>query len=747
MAMELLMSNVTHPIRTHSTRARLTTTSLLLLALPLGGALCTPPVDDAGPDNNSDCEVDLLFSAATAEEITLGETANGVLCPARDTDWFRFDVANPGSIIVVHLWMDTALTPVEPGYSIVTGADSPTGISARDEDKSAGEPVDFTGAHRVEAAGAYIIKIADVEGFDDRIDGANPYHLTVEVVADPDGFEPNESDDDATPVTPGTAVSGLIATNGDQDWYAVPVEADARIIDVTLTTPADFALALTATVIEPDGLTVVDTQPLAPAAEGATTRLARLRVPGIGTTGTRHFVRIVEDTGAASESDPALGTYELLVDVIADPDAQELGGRNDLPERATLVSGDQSFTGTVATLGDQDYFRVDPPVGTTSQNPRVLIAEVTFSGDVPDVVQPQLRVVTANPERADGQLPSCANCPGVCGPLAGGATGCLETYLQRLMTTQTSLRVAFPLRTLRPVFVVVNDFSDDGYQTNTSYAITFSVVDDPDPGEIGEDYLIPNLQTATYDNSEELEAQVYLSRQRARNISFPFVESCVPPDVQIVDGGAVVVDAGPGCQADAGCVEPTCQTVIPVPAPGPGGQIPYTVACNGQEYSTTASGRLGYLGDRDFFRFNLPESGYWAIDLTYDMSTTTPVELTLFVHDGSQVIGSTLEAPITLGECVSSTDCPAGSVCVDERCWGESESNPGFNDHIFPSPSQCLFMHVNGERPAYLEITDNGINDFDLDMAYNVNVRVRCGCPSTCDGAFSACQGTPPPAP
>jgi hypothetical protein len=745
--MESVMSKAANQNHMNLRHTRRLVFGTLLFTLPLGGALCTPPVEDAGPNNNTECEVDLLFSASTAQPIVLGDTIDGLLCPARDTDWYRFDVASPGSIIVVHLWMDTALTPVEPAYSIVTVNDTPTGISARHEGKSAGEPVNFTGSHRVETAGAYILKIADVEGFDDRVDGANPYHFTVNVIADPDAFEPNENKESATPLTAGTAVAGLIATNGDQDWYAIAVEADAQIIDLTLSAPSDFALPLTVTVFEPNGLTVVDTQQLPPAATGATTRVARVRVPALGTTGTRYFIRVVEQSGTASESDPAKGTYQLLVDVIADPDPQEAGGRNDSPERATLVVGNASFNATIATLGDQDYYRVDAPLGTSSSNPRVVIAELTFSGDVPDIVQPQLRVVTANPERADNQLPSCANCPGVCGPLAGNATGCLETYLQRLMTTASPLRIAFPLRTPRPVFVVVNDFADNGYQTTGNYTISFSVIDDPDPGEVGEDYLIPNLQTATYDNDDELFAQVVRSRARARDISFPFVDSCEPPDVQIVDGGAVIVDAGPGCLADAGCVEPICQKVIPVAAPGPGGQIPYTVECNGQEYSTTASGRIAYLGDRDFFRFTVPESGYWAIDLTYDVSSTTPVELTLFVHDGQQLIGSTLEAPITAGSCISSTDCPVGSVCVDERCWGESDANPAFNNHVFPSPSQCLFMHVNAARPVYLEITDNGLNDFDLDMTYTIDVRVRCGCPSTCNGGFNACQGTVAPAP
>ena len=39
------------------------------------------------------------------------------------------------------------------------------------------------------------------------------------------------------------------------------------------------------------------------------------------------------------------------------------------------------------------------------------------------------------------------------------------------------------------------------------------------------------------------------------------------------------------------------------------------------------------------------------------------------------------------------------------------------------------------------------LNDFDLDMEYTIDVRIRCGCPADCDntGPVPQCQGVPSP--
>ena len=122
------------------------------------------------------------------------------------------------------------------------------------------------------------------------------------------------------------------------------------------------------------------------------------------------------------------------------------------------------------------------------------------------------------------------------------------------------------------------------------------------------------------------------------------------------------------------------------------------------------------------------------------------MELTVFLYDGDDdLFSSFLEATVTSTGCDSSQECAVGSVCIDGKCWADTDDNPAITDGAWPVSGDCLFIHVNDARPVILEVTDNGLNDFDLEMSYNLQLRARCGCPAECDGANNACQGTPAP--
>lgn len=728
--------------------ASLATVASFVLAF---ACTCEPPppgVPDGGPGEQ--CEVDLLYNADTAAEIALGEQQDGVLCPALDADYYRFTVASAGSVVKVHLWMDTHLTPVEPGYMLLDGEGRPTGISARHPNRSAGERVDFEGTHRLDAAGDYIVVVQDVEGFEDRFDITNPYHLVVEVLPDPDPNEPNNTPDAATPVSAGSTITGLIATTGDQDWYALSIEEDARIVDVRARAPEGINVDLVVELVGPDRFTVLGSRALA--VDGGERR-ARLRTGVAGTSGDVFYLRVFDQSGTKAQIDEALGTYELTIDVLADPDPQEAGGRNDTIETATLASTlPATFTGSIASFGDQDFFRVNPPGSTSVDNPRVLIVKLTTSGGVPDTLQPQLLVWGHDPETPTGQLKPCpctstqnpnnpvpSEAPQYCMPRNATDLACGEIRYQRVLNDRSSWSFGYPLRNSRPVFVSVNDFGDNEFQENATYTIELSIIDDPDPGERGDDYLIPNLQFPTYDNSAEIARQRNRSRPRARDISVPFLPLC----------SEVLVDAGTPDDGgeDGGTTTPSvpCLEEAPVPTPGQGNQVGTYVVCDGQEWVVQGSGRLSYQGDRDWFRVDMPPAGYWALDFTYSVDRTTPIELTFFTYGDDRLISAWLDAQQTGGSCQSALDCDPGSVCIDGRCWADRDDNPAFTNHTFPGPGQCSYLHVNDRRPIYIEVTDNGINDFDPDMTYSFSLRVRCGCPAACDGGFGACQGVPPP--
>lgn len=727
-------------------RASLASASSFVLAFACVCEPPPPPLPDAGPGEQ--CQVDLLYNADTAAPLSLGETQDGLLCPALDADFYRFTVPSAGSVVRVHLWMDTHLTPVEPGYSLLNGEGLPTGITNRHPNRSPGERVDFEGSHRLEDAGDYIVVVQDVEGFEDRLDITNPYHLSVEVVADPDGNEPNNDADEATPATAGGTVTGLIATTGDEDWYALPVEEDARIVDVTARAPVDIGVDLVVQLIGPDAFTVIGSRALV---EEGGERGARLRTGVSGAPGDVFYLRVFDESGAKAQIDEALGTYELAVEVIADPDAQEVGGRNDTIATATPAGTlPATFTGAIASTADQDIFQVNPPGNTSASNPRVLVVTLTATGEVPDVVQPQVLVFGHDPERSTGQLEPCPctqeinpnnpvpnEPPQFCLPRNATDLACGEVRYQRVLNDRTTWTFGYPLRNARPVFVSVNDFGDNAFQESGGYTLELSIISDPDPGERGDDYLIPNLQFPTYDNSDEISTQRSRSRPRARDISQPFLPLC--SDLELPD-------AGPDPD-DGGTTTPTepCMEEAPVPTPGEGGQVGTYVVCDGQDWTVQGSGRLAYQGDRDWFRVDVPAAGYWALDFDYAVDRATPVELTFFVYGDDDLISAWLDADQVGGSCQSALDCPASSVCIDGRCWADTDANPAFASHTFPGPGQCSYLHVNDGRPLFIEVTDNGINDFDPDMTYSFSLRIRCGCPAVCDGGFGACQGVAPP--
>jgi hypothetical protein len=418
--------------------------------------------------------------------------------------------------------------------------------------------------------------------------------------------------------------------------------------------------------------------------------------------------------------------------VLTNPDTNEGAQGNDTAATATTVTSGASFTGVLATTGDQDAYRIRAPAGTTRANPGVLIVEVDAQG-VTSSFRPQLTILGADPEA------SVLTCTATCA--ACDQDLCKEPRLQRFIRG-TGFRSAYPLRDTRDVIVVVNEFGDDAFQ-DPSYTIRFRVIDDADAGEVGDDYLVPNLEFAGFSNDGTLAQQFEASIARARTLTTAFPETLPTIDVPTPLEG--LPDA--------------FKTTVDCSAPGAADQ------------TVTATGRLTYDGDRDYFSVNVPAEGYWGLDFRYSASgpSTTPVELTMFVHtperspfSSTTVISNILEAEKTKDFCnitsiedqpdvVGPVPCDPGSICVDEQCWAESTTNPTFSNQIFPQGDECSFVSIvdRGNRPIILEVTDNGVNDFDSDLTYTFELTIRCGCPTACNDDPSSdierCQGVAAP--
>ena len=689
---------------------------------------CPAPKEDPPPPPASQqCAVDQNFTIATAATLRLGAETTSILCPARDQEYYRFEVEDAGSVVVVKLKMSTNLTRVNPSYRIIRDDGSvegtPTGGRGVDSQKSAGEATDFIGAHRLEEAGTYVLIVEDSSALDDAFDIDNAFTLTVELVADPDQNEPNNTAAQPTAAPVGT-IGGQIATTGDEDWYAIAVPAGAQIVDAILTAPAQGGVAYVVSFYAPDAQAVVASVPAAVDPDDDTRLMAQVRtgIPG----GQTYFLVVKDAAGTGSQLDPALGAYSISFTITDNPDLHEAPLGNDETATATHATSGQTVSATLATLADRDMYEVVAPAGTTANQPRVLRIDLQWEGLIDPVdFQPQITIFSADPE---GDVRACD--VAACGLCDDGGAGCMDARLQRYINT-AAFSTAFPLRDTRPVFVVINEFGDDAYQEGVGYTIRTEVVVDPDAGEHGDDYLVPNLESAGYENQDDLRRQLAESRARARPLQTGLLPSCD-------ERGQPAGDCLP-------------RTAVPNPVEGIDPRFTTTVNCSEVgSVNLSASGRLSYEGDRDLYVINdLPEASYWALNFNYGVTGggSTPLELTLFVYSGDSAapIANALDL-LPQGGCLSSLDCADGSICVDGRCWQDGQNNTG--TVVYPQADQCAFVSVVDDRPIYIQVVDNGINDFDLDRDYQINLTVSCGCPTACNPGVPAdnrCQGVAPP--
>ena len=728
------------------------------------------------------CEVDLNFprrDPSTAVDLAFETEVQGTLCPAFDDDGYRLTISEPGTVILVSLRMDTFITSVEPAYSVMRLSDTPCSVEAddaqvatecggpsfcvdgacvysavgktRDPDKSgddplAGVPVDFTAASYLELAGTYVLVVEDgLNLSSEAFDNVNPYTVSVVAVTEPDANEPNNTPDAATVVASGGTTQGIIATARDVDWYAIDATGAGQIVDVELTAPAESAIEYEIKLFAADRLTELQTTSFAAGATAGTLE-ARVRksttvnfsaetladLAALGLPVNRFYLSIKDsgdDGDADATLDTALGLYTLNVTVLPDPDSHEGGAANEVPANAVSVSTGTTLDGALAAFADNDFYRLNASASTA--DPDVMIVEVNFEGTLDDDFQPQVRVITTDPE---GNARACQT-GGVCGPqeLCLPDNTCGEVRMQRYVAT-SPFRMAYPLRNNRPHYLVVNEFNDDGFQETGGYTINFTVSDDTDPGEVGDDVLVPNLESAGYQTDENdwtLERLINESKPRARVVDTGF-----PP---------VCADTTPA----AGCLD-----LEAVDNPVGFGFDPERVACGDAEagaQTVTLSGRLTYEGDRDFFYLqNFPEKGYFGIQVDYSISGATSTELAIFVHSDWGLIASTLRA--TEGDYCGELACNANGcgpevcqdneVCVDERCWSDGPSNSGGSFQFGPNGpnNECIVEGPLNEAPVYIQVVDNGLNDFDLNTSYTLTVTITCGCPAECDTGQDYCQ-------
>ncbi len=460
---------------------------------------CSQPVDtgavDTEPDTDSACPWD--DDSAQAPTEVQGEV-QGYLCPRGDQDWYRVQLGGQEELLQVSLSLgDAPISPVQLTWAVweATGAEV-VGQPGAEEQAEAGAPLSLV--HGLEP-GTWLVQVRDVGGDDE--DTRHPYTLSVQGLEDPDDNEPNDQQSQATPL--GSApTSGQISFRGDVDWFVVSVE-DRSLVSVGLTAPTgDMEPAIE--VLDAEGEVVVRTSN--PAGGSQPTELEWTTGAEVG--GDWHVV-VSDDDGDASDLDQV---YTLLVSTRPDPDDNE---PNDHPDQATPLGsaacGPGSSTlapvgGYLATTGDVDWFEVD----LSSCEAGVLEARVTSAGELPEGLDPELRLVREVPGEGCAMDQDCAELSLTCSEdmqcsLYGntclgshhcaGAGVCLPSGLCAAKLVgevdedgDGAATLTAPLRSWDKLWLAVGDHRGDARSADHAYSLAVSVIDDPDPHEPSDHY-------------------------------------------------------------------------------------------------------------------------------------------------------------------------------------------------------------------------------------------------------------------
>jgi hypothetical protein len=228
--------------------------SVLAMFLLAGcGGTPTPPdgSDDGWDGGLDDCVQDNSTKGSTADEWKLvpgGDPVSGYICPRRDVDHYWLEVADARTIIGVSLSNNTPLSPVDLCYDIFRqGSDVRLGGKC-DSDGTDGI-TELYGTHYLQEPGTYFVEVRDEGGDDEDPRLLNNYLLSVELVPDPDTYEPNNTAAEAKEVG---GQPGYISYQGDQDWFKVTTGSDGMILSLGLTNSAQTPVDLRYDVFMPD---------------------------------------------------------------------------------------------------------------------------------------------------------------------------------------------------------------------------------------------------------------------------------------------------------------------------------------------------------------------------------------------------------------------------------------------------------------------------------------------------------------
>ena len=265
-------------------------------------------VEEAAPDDHGN-------SIATATPVAIGATVQGVLETGGDEDYFEIPVPTDGFRLSVFTEGDTDT------YGTLFDRN---GVSLSSDDDS-GEALNF---HIVQVldAGTHYLSIASFFG------DTGDYSLVVEETA-PDDH--GNSIATATPVAIGATVQGVLETEGDEDYFEIPVPTDGFRLSVFTEGDTDTY----GTLFDRNGVSLSSDDD-----SGETLNFHIVQVLDAGT----HYLSIASFFGDT-------GDYSLVVEEAAPDD------HGNSIATATPVAIGATVQGVLETGGDEDYFEIPVP--------------------------------------------------------------------------------------------------------------------------------------------------------------------------------------------------------------------------------------------------------------------------------------------------------------------------------------------------------------------------------------------------
>lgn len=408
-----------------------------------------PDLVDAGAPDSGTVADNCNSDAPCA--LTAGMMQSDYIGTPGDEDEYSFAVPSAGQVIQLSVSNDAEFSPIKLNVVLFSPSNTPV----------RNERFEGNGKQRIEIqyvaaeAGTYRVQVSDVGN--DQADRRNPYFITVALFSQTDMNEPNNIAAEATLLTAGMGASGVIGSQGDNDWFAIDVPANQLAVISLTAAGGTGAVRLHYEIYKPDGVTSI-AQGFEP--EGASTSLRENRA--VGNEAGRYLIKIFDENNNDAD---LMRLYVLTISFAAEPDVQDLAQPNESRTFATPILPGQTYTGYIAAKSDLDYYVINV-ANASEATPQLITVEANMdnSGAV------DLAFLVLKPNGEDLVCAEADSCRAF-------------RFVPDGPERPTKLATSHPLTVPGRYLVVVKDNQDNDWDTAISYTLRVDLPAEPDTNE------------------------------------------------------------------------------------------------------------------------------------------------------------------------------------------------------------------------------------------------------------------------